>query len=86
MVQREDDTEEAIRRRLELYERQTAPLIEWYLARNQLETVPGHGLARRRDPSDGQGHREPAGPQGRFGHVMHRSDETVRDPIGTSAR
>ena len=30
MVQREDDTEEAIRRRLELYERQTAPLIEWY--------------------------------------------------------
>ena len=28
VVQREDDTEEAIGRRLELYERQTAPLIE----------------------------------------------------------
>ncbi len=43
VVQREDDTEEAISRRLELYERQTAPLIEWYRARHQLETVPGTG-------------------------------------------
>jgi adenylate kinase len=43
VVQREDDTEEAIERRLELYERQTAPLIEWYRSRNQLETVPGTG-------------------------------------------
>ena len=30
VVQREDDTEEAIDRRLELYERQTAPLLDWY--------------------------------------------------------
>jgi adenylate kinase len=43
VVQREDDTEEAIERRLELYERQTTPLIEWYRDRNQLETVPGTG-------------------------------------------
>ncbi len=43
VVQREDDTEEAISRRLELYENQTAPLIEWYRARNQLESVPGTG-------------------------------------------
>ena len=43
VVQREDDTEEAIERRLELYERQTAPLIEWYRDRDQLETVPGTG-------------------------------------------
>ncbi len=43
VVQREDDTEDAIRRRLELYERQTTPLIEWYRARNQLEMVPGTG-------------------------------------------
>ncbi len=43
VVQREDDTEEAIERRLELYERQTAPLIEWYRDRNQLESVPGTG-------------------------------------------
>jgi adenylate kinase len=43
VVQREDDTEDAIERRLQLYERQTAPLIEWYRARNQLESVPGTG-------------------------------------------
>jgi len=43
VVQREDDTEEAIRRRLELYERQTAPLIDWYESRNQLAKVNGIG-------------------------------------------
>jgi len=43
VVQRQDDTEEAISRRLELYEIQTAPLIEWYRSRNQLESVPGTG-------------------------------------------
>ena len=43
VVQRPDDTEEAISRRLELYERQTAPLIEWYQDRNQLATVNGSG-------------------------------------------
>jgi adenylate kinase len=43
VVQREDDTEEAITRRLELYEIQTAPLIEWYEVRGQLSRVPGTG-------------------------------------------
>lgn len=43
VVQREDDTEAAITRRLELYEHETAPLIEWYRSRNQLETVSGTG-------------------------------------------
>ena len=43
VVQREDDTEEAIERRLELYEHQTTPLIEWYRDRGQLESVPGTG-------------------------------------------
>jgi adenylate kinase len=43
VIQREDDTEEAISRRLELYEIQTAPLIEWYRSRYQLESVPGTG-------------------------------------------
>jgi adenylate kinase len=43
VVQREDDTEDAIFRRLELYENQTAPLIQWYRARDQLEIVPGTG-------------------------------------------
>jgi adenylate kinase len=43
VVQREDDTEEAIERRLELYEHQTAPLIDWYRTRGQLQSVPGTG-------------------------------------------
>lgn len=43
VIQRQDDTEEAISRRLELYEIQTAPLIEWYRFRSQLESVPGTG-------------------------------------------
>ena len=43
VIQREDDTEEAITRRLELYERQTAPLIDWYRTRNQLESITGTG-------------------------------------------
>ncbi len=43
VVQRADDTEEAIRRRLELYERQTAPLIDWYERRGQLAHVNGVG-------------------------------------------
>jgi adenylate kinase len=43
VVQREDDTEEAIGRRLELYERQTAPLLDFYRRANLLETVNGMG-------------------------------------------
>ncbi|HEV2369142.1 MAG TPA: adenylate kinase [Acidimicrobiales bacterium] len=43
VVQREDDTEDAIRRRLALYEEQTAPLIAWYIERRLLVTVDGLG-------------------------------------------
>jgi adenylate kinase len=43
VIQREDDIEEAIVRRLELYERQTAPLIEWYEQRGQLTKINGVG-------------------------------------------
>ena len=43
VVQRDDDTEIAIRRRLELYERETAPLIEWFDKRGLLATIPGTG-------------------------------------------
>ena len=43
VVQREDDTEEAIGRRLELYERQTAPLLDFYRRANLLATVAGLG-------------------------------------------
>jgi len=43
VIQREDDIEDAIGRRLELYERQTAPLIDWYATRGQLAKVNGIG-------------------------------------------
>lgn len=43
VVQRADDTEEAIRRRLDLYERETAPLIEWFTERDLLVEVDGMG-------------------------------------------
>lgn len=40
---RADDTEEVIRRRLEVYEEQTAPLIELYASRGILAEVDGLG-------------------------------------------
>ena len=43
VVMREDDTEAAIRRRLDLYEKETEPLIAWYLAKDKLVTVDGLG-------------------------------------------
>ncbi len=43
VVQREDDTEEAIERRLDLYEAETAPLIKWYTERDLLVTINGTG-------------------------------------------
>ncbi len=43
VVQRDDDTESAIRRRLELYERETAPLIEWFHKKALLATLNGMG-------------------------------------------
>jgi adenylate kinase len=43
VIQREDDTEEAIRRRLDLYERQTEPLVGWYSERSLLCRVNGVG-------------------------------------------
>jgi len=43
VVQREDDTEEAIMRRLSLYEEETAPLLDWYKKRNLLAEINGTG-------------------------------------------
>jgi adenylate kinase len=45
VVQRADDTPEAIQKRLDLYERETAPLIAWYAERGLLATVDGLGSA-----------------------------------------
>ena len=40
---REDDTPEAIQRRLDLYEKETAPLLDWFSSRDLLCTVNGVG-------------------------------------------
>lgn len=45
VVQRADDTPEAIRKRLDIYERETAPLIAWYAERGLLAEVDGLGSA-----------------------------------------
>jgi adenylate kinase len=47
VVQREDDTPEAIKRRLDLYERDTRPLLDFYGGLALLATVDGDG-----DPDD----------------------------------
>lgn len=43
VIQREDDTEAAIQRRLDLYETQTAPLIKYYDEREKLAAIDGVG-------------------------------------------
>jgi adenylate kinase len=43
VAQRADDTEEAIRLRLEIYESTTAPLIEWYAKQGLLASVDAAG-------------------------------------------
>jgi len=43
VVQRDDDTEDAIRERLEIYERETAPLIAWYADQDLVVVVDGLG-------------------------------------------
>ncbi len=39
VIQRDDDREEVIRRRLEVYRRQTAPLVEYYRERGLLKVI-----------------------------------------------
>ena len=43
LYQREDDSEATVRRRLEVYTAQTAPLLEYYRSRGLLTTVVGEG-------------------------------------------
>jgi adenylate kinase len=43
LVQRKDDNEETIRNRLQVYERQTAPLIDYYTKKGLLKTVAATG-------------------------------------------
>ena len=41
LIQRDDDTEETVRKRLETYETQTAPLIDYYKKKKLLRDVDG---------------------------------------------
>jgi len=43
LIQRDDDKEETIRARLEVYRQQTEPLIKYYEAKQLLRTIPGEG-------------------------------------------
>jgi adenylate kinase len=43
VMQRDDDTPDAVNRRLDLYESQTAPLIEYYEGQSRLVVVDGVG-------------------------------------------
>jgi adenylate kinase len=43
VVQRADDTEEAVMRRLEIYERETFPIVDYYRERHVLVSVDGVG-------------------------------------------
>jgi adenylate kinase len=43
VVQREDDTEEAVMRRLELYEQETVPIVDFYRQVGKLAVVDGTG-------------------------------------------
>jgi adenylate kinase len=43
LLQRDDDNEATIRNRLQVYERQTAPLVDYYTAKGLLRTVPATG-------------------------------------------
>jgi len=45
VIQRSDDTEDAIKRRLDIYEAETSPLIQWYDERGLLMVVDGDGDA-----------------------------------------
>ena len=45
LIQRADDHEDTVRKRLEVYREQTAPLIGYYRAQGRLAEVPGTGPA-----------------------------------------
>lgn len=47
LYQREDDSEATVLNRLQVYERQTAPLLDYYRQRGLLRTVPGEGAVEK---------------------------------------
>lgn len=66
LLQREDDRPEAVRVRMEVYQRSTAPLIDYYRQRNLLIPVPAHGtpqevFARSLELLNGRNHEAAVG-------------------------
>ncbi len=66
VIQRPDDTEAAIARRLDLYDRETAPLVAWFHGRGRLVVVDGVGTPdevsdRLIGAIDARRHRRPTG-------------------------
>ena len=47
LIQREDDNEETIASRLDVYRKQTEPLVSFYRKRNKLKTIDAEGHDRR---------------------------------------
>ncbi len=43
LIQRDDDNEETIKSRLDVFRQQTEPVIEYYLSKNRLKTVDADG-------------------------------------------
>ena len=43
LVQREDDKEETVKKRLEVYHKETEPLVDYYTKRKEIRTVLGKG-------------------------------------------
>jgi adenylate kinase len=43
LLQRKDDNEETIRNRLQVYQRETAPLVDYYTKKGLLKTIPATG-------------------------------------------
>ena len=41
MIQRDDDKPESVRKRLDAYEKRTAPLVEYYRSKGVLKTFHG---------------------------------------------
>ena len=48
MCRRADDTDEAVTRRLTVYDEQTRPLLDWFTRREELLVVDGVGTRFRR--------------------------------------
>jgi len=47
LYQRVDDREDTVRNRLQVYERQTAPLLDYYRQRGVMKTVSGEGAVEK---------------------------------------